>query len=452
MFANLPNDLVIRCLALLPQSERFKHISLVSQRLRQLCLSPELVRTVSVTLTHRRPANPSQACPLHRAASLHRFLETHAAHVCSLELHLSLHRSLDGPSSAQLAALLHACMAACAAKGQLEHLVVRSSQALGSTDWLPALTSLRRLELRCPGHELQLPEGLLVSLTALTEAALEGSPMRLVAGDHCTTAPVLLEQPPSLPALTRLHLSGPCDSASLSLLSNLPALRHLAVGQCGHLSPAPSCAGPLLERLVIVCDSFNAASLEACLPRLSGLTTLCIHDSSTLCLRHKPDLAVLMNRDPTMLRFPPALAQLPRLQRLLLDVVTRRATDFSLPHGPWLHTIKWLSLPALFLQAGAGTLASAPQLQNLCSIGAPHAAASLGGPERDWQPFWELAASHPPLCCLGVASLDAACPAGMAEPLLALSRRRPALRLRKVRNEWSPSSVSSILSEAVPCM
>lgn len=94
------------------------------------------------------------------------------------------------------------------------------------------------------------------------------------------------------------------------------------------------------------------------------------------------------------------------------------------PPSPLALQVAQHSLPAL---------TAAPQLEYLCITSIPKPPATLAA-EALWQRWWDWAASHPPLRCLGLdMGPDDAEQLSMAllDALLALARRRPGLRIRR---------------------
>lgn len=260
--SDLPDDLLLRVLEPLSQSERFKHAALTSKRFRRICLAPSLLRTVTQECMH---TSPSDVIP--RTRSLLHFLAAHAAHVRTLRLNIDVNE-FDGPESAELSALIASCLTACGAAGQLECLVLEGGFTPASTASLLTLTALRQLEI-VSDDLAPLPAGL-SRLTALVDARAIDSAVLLAEG---ATLP---------PALTRLCLNHEFEAPLLPRqIFSLSALVELAVAACDDLDPL-SCAClsslPALRRLTLHAAGGNDIEL----PSLSAVTQL-RNLSSTAC-------------------------------------------------------------------------------------------------------------------------------------------------------------------------
>lgn len=153
-----------------------------------------------------------------------------------------------------------------------------------------------------------------------------------------------------------------------------------------------------------------------------------------------------------MQSFPAAVASLPKLQRLCL---LGSNVSGTLPAGPWLDNLRWFGAPWALLEAGIGTLAAARHLEYLSSVTMPSFIAfNVGGPRAQrWAAFWDFAAEHPPLRCLGIDTAfhgvlnddtddtddtddsdaeEVAQPSlALLDALLRLKHRRPGLQLRR---------------------
>lgn len=144
-------------------------MALVSQRLRALCLAPQLLRSLTVSVTLDRSAF------LPAATAALQFLTAHAAHVRQLDFNIESYKhrlalQYDAERR-ELEAAVAGCLAACATAGCLQHLRIGSDTALHSMAWLPALRQLQTLELGNEEQTLQLPAAV-TRLTALQEASL----------------------------------------------------------------------------------------------------------------------------------------------------------------------------------------------------------------------------------------------------------------------------------------
>lgn len=227
-----------------------------------------------------------------------------------------------------------------------------------------------------------------------------------------------------LSRLTQLSLSN-CfclTPGGMGAIETLSSLRRLHAINC-HL---PACL-PALTSLEHLCMTALGADLtqqlEAALAQLTGLTSLVVQAATQ--------------------RIPAALGGLSRLQRLCL----RRwghgeLTDARLPAGPWLASIRWLGLPFAVLEQCTELLASAQQLEYLCSMGLPELPLCCGADTADrWRRFWRLLAAHPPLRCFlldappegdGVDAPLGRPSADLLRALLLLQGMRPGLHIRCV--------------------
>jgi hypothetical protein len=162
---------------------RFKHVSLVSKRFRQLCLEPELLREVKVDI--------SGAQLLPRSRAFLQFLIVQAQHVRRLTLGITPPDGADELAKIELNALAVACLSSCATVGKLESMTVLTQTQLGSHAWLPALLKLTYLALNNSKQDVVLPAGM-SRLTALQSLWVAGN---------------LAEFDPP-PSLTYLHFPG----------------------------------------------------------------------------------------------------------------------------------------------------------------------------------------------------------------------------------------------------
>lgn len=195
------------------------------------------------------------------------------------------------------------------------------------------------------------------------------------------------------------------DTESMGCLLTLSALRTLEVEDW----PAPLAALTQLECL-FANNVGDPEAFETALGQLRGLTTLALYSQA-------PER-------------PPPFSHLRHLQRLCLCTTGCDLADLSLPSGPWLASIRWLGLNFDVLTAAVDLLCGAPQLEYLCCLDCPERTAGEMRPQ--WRAFWEFAATHSPLRCLGFVADD-----GndfkllLIDALLHLKERRPALQLRR---------------------
>lgn len=167
----------------------------------------------------------------------------------------------------------------------------------------------------------------------------------------------------------------------------------------------------------------DAAALQAVLPRLQRLTCLCLN----------------VEDPPRPHAVPPAIATLPRLQRLCIDVweddlhLWEQLENVSLPLGPWLQAIRWLGLPWRVLAAAPGVLRGAPLLEYLAILHAPIKYGDTAADHSQWEEWWEFVATHPPLECLCIEiGMDEPPSSPLSQAMCALCHRRPSLRQRCV--------------------
>ena len=172
-------------------------MALVSKRFRALCLAPQLLRSLDVTI------GGGAGSVLPRTAALLQFLAAHAAHVRELdiEIHPLSSGGADLLSDSQLQEAgenVAGALMECAA-GALCSLLVGPETPLAGTAWLPALRHLQELYVGDADQPLFLPAAS-SQLTALAHADLLGSPLVL--------------EGPLPPSLTRLSVQ---DEASAEL-------------------------------------------------------------------------------------------------------------------------------------------------------------------------------------------------------------------------------------------
>jgi len=189
-----------------------------------------------------------------------------------------------------------------------------------------------------------------------------------------------------LTALKSLHTECSAYSAEsmavLTALTSLTRLKH-------YNRRVPACLSALtwLEELDVGYDDGQIEEeVDVILPSLLNLTCLSLEWSY---FDHLPS----------------GFAGLPRLQRLcILGGEPAYAAEFDIPQGPWLASIRCLSLPLQTMELAVGFLQHAPCLQYLC-VDLPFSclpnscadAESLAIPVG--HPLHKIDATHPPLRC-----------------------------------------------------
>ncbi|PRW20977.1 2-isopropylmalate synthase homocitrate synthase family [Chlorella sorokiniana] len=216
--ADLPDEVLVRCLCFLELRERLSGPALVSRRMAALCHSPELLWDVDT----------GKMTSLAALRSLALWLARHAPHVRQLDLCPDSLLEEDEGSAAEAA--LTACLAAAGAGGQLTHLGLEGW--IPNLEWLAAMRSLRSLWLDSAGElRVSAPVGALSSLETLS---LQGYYLDFEAGARLpasvtwlrliVTDPAGKEMPrqvSELPQLARLYLTEYFDDAGLAPLSRL---------------------------------------------------------------------------------------------------------------------------------------------------------------------------------------------------------------------------------------
>ncbi|PRW45179.1 lactation elevated 1 [Chlorella sorokiniana] len=406
-FTTLANgdETLLLCLGMVPMHERLASLAFVCKRLRQLCLAPELLRSVQLAVWG--PA------ALPRGCSLQRFLEQHGQHVRRLTLQLQLQDPQEEAffrimpeSHAQLGAAVAGCLAACAAAssgggGGLEELVLSPSTDMSQADaeqWLPHLPRLQVLWMGRETDALALPAAI-SRLTALCELGLRG-----LAFPNCDA----IRLPPSL---TRLQVSGEGGTdligGQLSRLTNLRALEGV---RC-----APDCDTAWGSITGLSC--LQSLQLEECEPALPSwlpkLTQLRQLEISGDPAEDEEGVEEDFAQEAAEARLDAALAPLQQLTCSL--------------------GLQWQEV-----RSNLHALAAASQLEHLCLTEVPHTRAPPSE-EALWQQWWEWAATHPPLRCLSFEINPAVKNAlGLQmSSLVELARRRPQLR---IRNTVPPAS------------
>ncbi|KAL4421253.1 hypothetical protein ABPG75_010544 [Micractinium tetrahymenae] len=406
---DLPDDLLARCLAFVGQQHRFLNVALTCKRLRDACLSPPLLHSISLV----DYGGTSDGSIVRRLHSLLGFLAQHAAHVRSLELHFLSRAKRQGA----LAALALACLATCAGHGMLEVLKVWTRAPLPSLEALTGFTRLRSLTLLTAGQPLRLPAAV-SRLTALIDLKVEAASLRAggplppsitrlsLANLQSTQLPCQITSLASLQVL-ELHCRPP-PLQSLAALSSVRTLCELQLYAPGGAVPAGLSALTQLRslRLQPIPCSDSAAAVAAALPHLCQLTCLSLaYDSLPPAL-------------------PAGLKDMP-LQRLSISVSAEELLGSSglpaLPLGPWLSSIRWLGAPFEVLQSNMDALRAAPRLECLACLTQPSPLHVEG-----WLAFFGFLAEHPPLRCLSLTLVDpGTC---LFDAMFELHRHRPGLR------------------------
>lgn len=126
-------------------------MALVNQRLRGLCLEPQLLGELEVTISG---GGGGSAAVVQRTRSLLGLLIACGRHVRKLDLDVRLAEDAPEQHRLEVAALVSSCLAACATAGQLQELRISEATPLGSTAWLQGLTNLHTLSAlgECEGR------------------------------------------------------------------------------------------------------------------------------------------------------------------------------------------------------------------------------------------------------------------------------------------------------------
>lgn len=121
---------------------RLQDVALVNKRLSGLCLAPQLLQTLQVAIT-----SGDGPAVVQRTQSLLELLTAHGGHVRHLDLDVQLPEVATDEEHNEVAALVTACLAACAAAGGgPETLLFSADTPLASTAPLAGLTRLQKLE------------------------------------------------------------------------------------------------------------------------------------------------------------------------------------------------------------------------------------------------------------------------------------------------------------------
>ncbi|KAL4421296.1 hypothetical protein ABPG75_010587 [Micractinium tetrahymenae] len=434
--ADLPDELLARCLEPLDQKQRLKDAALACKQFLRACLALPLDVSIRGSLQ-----TSAAAQLLARLLALRAFLSKHAPPVRSLRFF----SSAGGAAGQEEMAALAACLALCtAASSPLQRLDIFAPAPLPLSRLvgLPGLRQLKHLTLRTWDAPLRLPAGC-SQLAVLAELELAGEVVqlegpalppaitRLWLEDRTSTQ--LPRQLLSLRSLARLELEcRALETGSLRLLAGVPSLMSL---YCSSVE-APLLAGlgleavTQLQQLEAGLSPEDVAGLDATLPALQRLRTLSLY-----CLDFQR-------------RTLPFLASLPRLQRLCIDYDLLADAEPeggdsapSLPPGPWLASLHWLAAPWRTLQASAAVLHSATALQHLSCFYLPEPVGEDAEARASWAGFWSCLELLPALRCLCIHTFDnlerPPLPPAATHALLALVTRRPALRWH-LTHEFTP--------------
>ncbi|KAL4420594.1 hypothetical protein ABPG75_010250 [Micractinium tetrahymenae] len=387
---HLPDDLLARCLALVPQKDRFTSAALVDKRFHALTGSPETLRL------HMGGLKQYVFLPaaLPRLRTLQPWLLRHSSRLQELELQAQL----AGGSSdnyAEAASLLTSCLAAGATGGALQRLVFRPG-TLASREaplelpasWAGSLHGLRHLSI-----SYQSTVRLQFSLAALSQLeSLQLEVKELVLGADAALPPFLkslsiwcsqqLQHRFQMDLLTRLqHLrlrskAYPSLAAPVDGLSTLRALRCLSLEQCplgSWLSAAAAHWGSLRVLEVLRPIGEVESVLEGALCVLRQLTGLYLETAA----------------------LPAASASLAQLAWLHWSPGDHfGAWGAQLPAGPVQRTLRHAVLDWTVAKANLAFLRACPQLDRL-SLVAPPWIEARG--DAQWDAFWAWAASGSPL-------------------------------------------------------
>ena len=116
----------------------------------------------------------------------------------------------------------------------------------------------------------------------------------------------------------------------------------------------------------------------------------------------------------------PALASLPRLQRLC--IIGRGHEPASLPAGPWLSSLRELGTSRACLCSSSQVLAVAAQLERVAVM------SGLSGKVRRSEPLFAWLSAHPPLRCLEL-HIRGNLHSGMRSAVAGLQQGRPELQV-----------------------
>lgn len=249
--------------------------------------------------------------------------------------------------------------------------------------------------------------------------------------------------------LTRLTLVNCEPPFCLSMLTRLQQLELTFTNDLDN--GAVGAALPHLQQLTcLVGVSGRAAAPVRCHSHKLCTTGICFTGIVQVHARH---CAPLINRltsctlpaPPQLLRgfeTPASLAGLPRLQRCLLGAASAAAGGLEplpLPSGPWLRSLRWLSVDIHILVSTVAVLRHAEALERL-EVGEPEYQQHF-----NWRPpavtaLFDWLAQHPPLksTCFGCrfpirhSSTSIFDSPAFDKRLDLLARRRPDLELRRL--------------------
>ncbi|KAL4420604.1 hypothetical protein ABPG75_010286 [Micractinium tetrahymenae] len=446
---HLPDDLLARCLAPLPQEDRFTSAALVSKLFHAAAARPE-------RLSLRIDDVSGTAAALRRLRALQPWLLSHGASLQELELCCQLW-------GAEAASLLDGCLLAVTggSNGSLLRLQLNSSidGANFSLSGWASLRCPRQLTVRVPG-KLQL----FISL----EGACQLRRLELAARGYEVGGAARL--PPSLTKLVCRYSTMwavPKSSGNLHDLQvgNLSCLRSLTLGGFGTGEDGPVGAdGPLgglsalhaLQHLALV-ECRHASWLPAAAPHLTSLQVLEIEhaawsqvaDSVQASLQLLPQLRGLwLNAEfdgPEV--FSAAAASLSSLQWLCL---LSRDGELRLPGGPWQRSLCRLVLGPEVAAASVPFLQGLARLQH---VTLPWPPSMTGAGQRHWRAFFDWAAHHPSLRRLdwlpeqeGFAYEFSMSPAA-ANAMVQLARMRPELQAECVEDTREQEPIFKVLAE-----
>ncbi|PRW44503.1 Leucine-rich repeat-containing 1 [Chlorella sorokiniana] len=370
-FASLPDDLLLRVLAVVPLADRHASCCLVSKHWYGLVHSPQLLHSLEVTLCEARGQ------PVRRLRSLAVLVHHHAGTGQLNALRLNHQLPVAGwipEGEAEADALTGGMLARCNALTGLQ-LSVNWGVMAGS--WLAGMPSLRLLTIQTRGNvHITLPRQ---QMPPLGELHLESEKNAIVFQPWAGLPPSLSKlclsgsMHSGLPAemstlieLRSLHLESISYAAARSGLTFLPLLRRLEQLHLRGCWPLPRCVSQLTQlRALSLADKNDrfwqrgqhpegaeqtAAAVRAAVAQLTRLTFLAISDM------------------PGMTAPPPAITALTELRTLYWAGVTDEngesvAPPFAaLPGGAWLSGLQTLAAPPNVLLSTAPALGTAAQL------------------------------------------------------------------------------------------
>ncbi|KAL4421346.1 hypothetical protein ABPG75_010637 [Micractinium tetrahymenae] len=251
--ADLPDELLARCLEPLDQQERLQSAALVCKKFCRVCAALPL--HVAISTLQRNGQERLRP----RLQALRAFLAKHTPPVASLQYY----SWSEGAAGQEEVSVLTACLGLCTS---LEQLDFASSLPLPDSSLPGLLLGLRQLKVNnfCSAA-LRLPE-CITRLTALAELEAAGSPVEF-------------EGPALLPGLTYLFLRDDDSTQLPRQLSSLRSLASLVLDCClleaGSLAPLENL--PALTSLRFIAETPVPAGL--------GALTSCSSCSSRAFLR-----------------------------------------------------------------------------------------------------------------------------------------------------------------------